>query len=122
MFEPLLEEPNMMQVSLMDRTPGQRQWHDIDKYGTFHRGRTEAREEQFHALIERRIEEQKIYDNQHRKQLLALVWRRPIALASHDDTTTAHVQEAAADGVTISEFPTTHVAAEAARAKGPLAW
>jgi alpha-D-ribose 1-methylphosphonate 5-triphosphate diphosphatase len=118
MFEPLLEEPNLKLVSLMDHTPGQRQWHDIDKYRTFHRGRTEASEEEFQALIERRIEEQKIYADQHRKKLLALVRGRPIALASHDDTTAAHVEEAAADGITISEFPTTHVAAEAARAKG----
>jgi alpha-D-ribose 1-methylphosphonate 5-triphosphate diphosphatase len=118
MFEPLLEEPNLKLVSLMDHTPGQRQWHDIDKYRTFHRGRTEASEEEFQALIERRIEEQKIYADQHRKKLLALVRGRPIALASHDDTTAAHAEEAAADGITISEFPTTHVAAEAARAKG----
>jgi alpha-D-ribose 1-methylphosphonate 5-triphosphate diphosphatase len=118
MFEPLLEEPNLKLVSLMDHTPGQRQWHDIDKYRTFHRGRTEASEEEFQALIERRIEEQKIYADQHRKQLLALVRGRPIGLASHDDTTAAHVEQAAADGITISEFPTTHVAAKAAREQG----
>jgi alpha-D-ribose 1-methylphosphonate 5-triphosphate diphosphatase len=118
MFEPLLEEPNLKLVSLMDHTPGQRQWHDIDKYRTFHRGRTEASEEEFQALIERRIEEQKIYADRHRQKLLALVRGRPITLASHDDTTVAHVEEAAADGITISEFPTTHAAAETARAQG----
>jgi alpha-D-ribose 1-methylphosphonate 5-triphosphate diphosphatase len=118
MFEPLLEEPALKLVSFMDHTPGQRQWHDIDKYRTFHRGRTEASEEEFQALIERRIEEQKIYADQHRQKLLALVRGLPITLASHDDTTVAHVEEAAADGITISEFPTTHAAAEAARAQG----
>jgi alpha-D-ribose 1-methylphosphonate 5-triphosphate diphosphatase len=118
MFEPLLEEPNLKLVSLMDHTPGQRQWHDIDKYRTFHRGRTEASEEEFQALIERRIEEQKIYADQHRQRLLGLVRGRSITLASHDDTTVAHVEEAAADGITISEFPTTHAAAEAAHARG----
>jgi alpha-D-ribose 1-methylphosphonate 5-triphosphate diphosphatase len=118
MFEPLLDEPNLRLVSFMDHTPGQRQWHDIDKYRTFHRGRTEASEEEFQALIERRIEEPKIYADQHRQRLLELVRGRPIALASHDDTTAAHVEEAAADGITISEFPTTHAAARAARAHG----
>ena len=118
MFEPLLDEPHLKLVSFMDHTPGQRQWHDIDKYRTFHRGRTEASEEEFQALIERRIEEQKLYADAHRKQLLALVRGRPITLASHDDTTAAHVEDAAADGVTISEFPTTHEAAEAAHARG----
>jgi alpha-D-ribose 1-methylphosphonate 5-triphosphate diphosphatase len=118
MFEPLLEEPGLQLVSLMDHTPGQRQWHDIDKYRTFHRGRTEASEEEFQALIERRIEEQKIYADRHRQKLLALVRGRPITLASHDDTTIGHVEEAAADGITILEFPTTHAAAEAAHARG----
>jgi alpha-D-ribose 1-methylphosphonate 5-triphosphate diphosphatase len=118
MFEPLLEEPTLKLVSLMDHTPGQRQWHDIDKYRTFHRGRTEASEEEFMALIERRIEEQKVYAKQHRRKLLALMRGRPITLASHDDTTALHVEEAAADGITISEFPTTHVAAKAAREQG----
>lgn len=118
MFEPLLEEPHLKLVSFMDHTPGQRQWHDIDKYRTFHRGRTEASEEEFQALIERRIGEQKLYADQHRKKLLALVGGRPITLASHDDTTVAHVDEAAADGITISEFPTTFEAAQAARGRG----
>lgn len=118
MFEPLLEEPNLKLVSLMDHTPGQRQWHDIDKYRTFHRGRTEASEEEFQALLDRRIEEQKIYADQHRARILALVRGRPITLASHDDTTPLHVEEAAADGITVSEFPTTYAAAAAARAQG----
>jgi alpha-D-ribose 1-methylphosphonate 5-triphosphate diphosphatase len=118
MFEPLLEEPHLKLVSLMDHTPGQRQWHDIDKYRTFHRGRTEASEEEFQALIERRIGEQHLYAEQHRKKILALVQGRPITLASHDDTTVAHVEEAAADGITIAEFPTTYEAAKAAHAQG----
>ncbi len=118
MFEPLLDEPHLKLVSLMDHTPGQRQWHDIDKYRTFHRGRTEASEAEFQALIERRIGEQKLYADQHRKKILALIRGRPITLASHDDTTVLHVEEAAADGIAISEFPTTHEAAEAARAHG----
>jgi len=118
MLEPLLDEPHLTLVSLMDHTPGQRQWHDIDKYRTFHRGRTEASEEEFQALIERRIGEQKLYADRHREQILALVRDRPITLASHDDTTVEHVEEAAAGGITISEFPTTHAAAEAAHAHG----
>ena len=39
-------------------------------------------------------------------------------LASHDDTTEEHIAEAAADGVTISEFPTTALAARLARSAG----
>jgi alpha-D-ribose 1-methylphosphonate 5-triphosphate diphosphatase len=43
---------------------------------------------------------------------------RSIALASHDDTTRAHIEEACTDGITISEFPTTVIAAQAARERG----
>lgn len=38
--------------------------------------------------------------------------------ASHDDTTPEHVAEAVACGCTIAEFPTSIIAAEAARAAG----
>jgi alpha-D-ribose 1-methylphosphonate 5-triphosphate diphosphatase len=43
---------------------------------------------------------------------------RDVALASHDDTTAEHVAQAAGEGVTISEFPTTMLAAERAHAHG----
>src|SRR3546814_14724885 len=45
---------------------------------------------------------------------------RGITIAAHDDATQAHVDESAAAGVRISEFPTTIVAARAARAAGQL--
>jgi alpha-D-ribose 1-methylphosphonate 5-triphosphate diphosphatase len=43
---------------------------------------------------------------------------RSIVLASHDDTTIEHVEEAHTDGIAISEFPTTAIAARAARERG----
>ena len=45
-------------------------------------------------------------------------WAKRGPVASHDDTTPEHVDEAVADNIMISEFPTTLVAAEAARAAG----
>ena len=45
-----------------------------------------------------------------------MVADRALALASHDDTTAEHVRQSRAEGISISEFPTTRVAAEAARA------
>jgi alpha-D-ribose 1-methylphosphonate 5-triphosphate diphosphatase len=44
--------------------------------------------------------------------------QRGIALASHDDTTLAHVEQAHSEGVSVCEFPTTELAARAARARG----
>jgi alpha-D-ribose 1-methylphosphonate 5-triphosphate diphosphatase len=43
---------------------------------------------------------------------------RGIAVAAHDDETLEHVEEAARLGMTISEFPTTLLAAEAAHERG----
>lgn len=113
-FAPLADEPHLKVVSLMDHTPGQRQWLDIDRYRTFHRGRTGASEDEFQALIERRRADQVRYADQHRNSVLAMVEGRKLAIASHDDTTDEHVAEAAAVGATISEFPTTIAAARAA--------
>ena len=39
LFEPLLAEPTLRLVSLMDHTPGQRQWQDIDHFRSFTLGR-----------------------------------------------------------------------------------
>ncbi|MFW5679271.1 MAG: alpha-D-ribose 1-methylphosphonate 5-triphosphate diphosphatase [Pseudomonadota bacterium] len=117
-FEEHVEEPNIRVVSLMDHTPGQRQWHDLERYRTFHRGRTESTDAEFEALVERRIEEQTRYADAHRKAIVDLVRDRTVVLASHDDTTVAHVEQAKAEGCLISEFPTTLEAAAAARAHG----
>ena len=118
LFEPLAEDATLRLVSFMDHTPGQRQWHDLEKYRTFHRGRTEASEAEFQALIERRLREQACYADVHRAKLLELIEGRNLTLASHDDTTPEHVAQAVAEGMTISEFPTTRIAAEAARRHG----
>ena len=50
--------------------------------------------------------------------ILDLARQLDVQLASHDDATEAHVEEALADGVAIAEFPTTREAAEAAHHNG----
>ncbi len=47
----------------------------------------------------------------HRKMLVDLASTHGAVLASHDDTTEAHVNESIADNVAIAEFPTTLEAA-----------
>jgi alpha-D-ribose 1-methylphosphonate 5-triphosphate diphosphatase len=54
----------------------------------------------------------------NRDALLALCRDRHIPLASHDDTTAEHIDDAVENGITISEFPTTVRAALAAREHG----
>jgi alpha-D-ribose 1-methylphosphonate 5-triphosphate diphosphatase len=54
----------------------------------------------------------------NRSRLLELCRSRLLPMASHDDTVPEHVEEAVATGFRISEFPTTEIAARAAREHG----
>lgn len=102
----------------MDHTPGQRQWRDLRRFQQFHEGRDGTSEAELRATVRRRQEEQQRYAAEHRLHLLEFLTGRPVTLASHDDTTVEQVEEAAADGMTIAEFPTTSDAAQAARRLG----
>jgi len=54
----------------------------------------------------------------HRSEIVSRAQARALPIASHDDATHGHVQEAVANGMTIAEFPTTHEAASASREAG----
>ena len=56
----------------------------------------------------------------HRAHFVAYCQTHGIPLASHDDTTVAHVEQAHAEGAALSEFPTTVVAAQRAHELGLL--
>lgn len=111
------DHPLVHLLSLMDHTPGQRQWAELSKYRQFHRdkGWTDA---EFEAHMAERKETQARYAERNRREVLALARARGLRLASHDDTTEDHVEEAAADGIAIAEFPTTMTAARRARERG----
>jgi alpha-D-ribose 1-methylphosphonate 5-triphosphate diphosphatase len=104
-------------VSLMDHTPGHRQWRNIDDLRQFMKktGRSAAEIEQ--AIGERT---ERGRDSVAKNWQLTLeMFRDPrIVLASHDDTTVEQVEEAAASGCAISEFPTTQEAAVKAKELG----
>jgi alpha-D-ribose 1-methylphosphonate 5-triphosphate diphosphatase len=118
LFEPHADEPLIRLASLMDHTPGQRQWQDMAKYRRFNLSRNNWTAEEMEAFIHQRQESQHRFFGPNRRTLLAACQARAIPLASHDDTTPAHVEEAAADGIAISEFPTTLDAAQAASTHG----
>ena len=104
-------------ASLMDHTPGQRQWRDVGNYRRFvaGEGRTDA---EIDRIIAAEIDRGSAAAKENFGRAVAFFNARNILLASHDDTTVDHVTEAFAAGCTISEFPTTVEAAEAARERG----
>lgn len=113
-FAAHVHHPQVRLASLMDHTPGERQWQHLDKWAKVVGERIHSDEEPA-ALIARRQAQQQAYAAETRRQVVALARARGIALASHDDSTDAHVEAAVAEGVSISEFPTTAAAAAAAR-------
>ena len=105
-------------VSLMDHTPGQRQFRDIDKLRAYSMGKRGMTEAEFQAKI---IAEQALGErvrDTHEAATVEACRRYGATLASHDDTTTDQVVASHAYGAGLAEFPTTVEAAEACRAHG----
>jgi alpha-D-ribose 1-methylphosphonate 5-triphosphate diphosphatase len=120
MFEPFLQDERLRLVSLMDHTPGQRQWTDIGHYRTYVTGKRGWSEEKVDSMLERLLDRQQRNVAGNRAAIIERCSARaqPVPLATHDDTTVDHVAEGVSEGVSISEFPTTLTAARAAREHG----
>jgi alpha-D-ribose 1-methylphosphonate 5-triphosphate diphosphatase len=117
-FERFCDMPLVKLASVMDHTPGQRQYQTVSKYREYYQERMHFSEAQMDAYIAERHAEQAMYSDLHRKAILKRGLAADIAFASHDDATMEHVAESLADGVSIAEFPTTMVAAERSHAAG----
>ena len=118
LLEGPVQDPLVKFVSLMDHTPGQRQFTRIEKLFQYYQGKYGFSHEQMERLIIERQENQKRYATRYRQEIMSICKKLHLPVASHDDTTAEHVMEAAADGIVLSEFPTTIEAAEAARVYG----
>ncbi|SFQ29834.1 alpha-D-ribose 1-methylphosphonate 5-triphosphate diphosphatase [Nitratireductor indicus] len=105
-------------ASLMDHSPGQRQFTQISTYEMYYRGKTGMSEEAFKSFCEKRMEQSRRHSSVNRKAIAEMCHDRGIVLASHDDATLDHVDEAAEQGVRVAEFPTTAEAARASREAG----
>nr|WP_109125378.1 alpha-D-ribose 1-methylphosphonate 5-triphosphate diphosphatase [Dyella sp. C11] len=117
--EPLVARKDLRLLSLMDHTPGQRQYHDVRQYRTYYgRSGITWSDEEFTAVLEERRVQQGRHRDLQLSGVMTLARRHGVLVASHDDTDVEHVDEAVAIGARISEFPTTLAAARAARQHG----
>ncbi|WP_457300760.1 alpha-D-ribose 1-methylphosphonate 5-triphosphate diphosphatase [Phyllobacterium sp. P5_D12] len=116
-YEPIADNPYVKLVSLMDHTPGQRQWADLAKWRQFNRDKKWT-DLEFDQMVADRIAAQSQYVNRYRTAVIDLARQHGTVLASHDDTTPEHVDEAMNDGISISEFPTSIDAAAHAHRRG----
>jgi len=118
LFEPFRHHRRLRLISLMDHTPGQRQWSEIEHARVYYTGKKGWSNEKFDAEVRIAPERQAKYAQPHRQWFADFARDHDVALATHDDTTVAHVDEALALGAAMSEFPTTLAAARHARASG----
>lgn len=105
-------------VSLMDHTPGQRQFRDIDKLRDYVMGKRGLSDAEFDAHVESQQALSERLGSLHETTAVAEARRYGAVLASHDDTTADQVAVSDLHGVRLAEFPTTAEAAQACRDRG----
>jgi alpha-D-ribose 1-methylphosphonate 5-triphosphate diphosphatase len=117
LFDPVASNKRVRMISLMDHSPGVGQYANMEFYRALRR-----RDGTPEDYIERRIvelrEQRANLRAPNRRALLDRIAGRDVATASHDDRTEEEVAENAHDGILISEFPVTMLAAKAAKAHG----
>ncbi len=105
-------------VSIMDHTPGQRQFTDILKYRRHMMGRQQFDDRQMDEFIVFAQDLSSRFGDENLRGIIAGARQLGAVLASHDDTTVEHVALSAAHGVGLAEFPTTLEAARACHGHG----
>ncbi|TCT44974.1 alpha-D-ribose 1-methylphosphonate 5-triphosphate diphosphatase [Martelella mediterranea] len=117
-FSDFENDPHVKLASLMDHAPGQRQFTDISQYTLYYKTKRGLTDTQFEEFVKRRQDASAKYADKHRRMIADHCEARGITVASHDDATPAHVQEALDHGVKVAEFPTTLDAAKASHGAG----
>lgn len=117
-FSDFEDDPNVRLVSLMDHAPGQRQFQTMEQYTLYYKTKRGLSDEEFAHFVARRKEASMQYAGPHRDYLARLCLARGVTVASHDDATLDHVEEAKGHGVRLAEFPTSLAAADASHAAG----
>ena len=118
LFEDYQDDVCVRLVSLMDHTPGQRQFTRLDKYAEYFQGKYGMSDDQLARFMDEKRVNQERYSAPNRAAIVERCRERGIPMASHDDATPAHVDEALDNGVTVAEFPTTVEAATKAHDAG----
>lgn len=105
-------------LSLMDHTPGQRQFRDISKLKDYVCGKHGLSDTEFDQHVEARRRLSARLGARHQEGAVDAAARLGAVLASHDDTTAEHARKSARLGATLAEFPTTAEAARESKAGG----
>lgn len=116
-LETYLDNPLLKLLSVMDHTPGQRQYRNLDvdeiRQRAIALGHTGQEIEDTVESWRNGQTAECAPDNW--RAVVAIARERGLPLATHDDENEEHVRQAKADGAAISEFPVTIEAAAEAR-------
>ncbi|MCT4709848.1 alpha-D-ribose 1-methylphosphonate 5-triphosphate diphosphatase [Enterobacteriaceae bacterium H11S18] len=118
LFRQLIDRGGVSLVSLMDHSPGQRQFSNLVKYREYYQGKYSLSDAEMNSYEADQLALAERWSQPNRLAIAAECRARNIALASHDDATAAHVAESHELGSVIAEFPTTLEAAQASRQHG----
>ncbi len=117
-FERLGGKQGVRLASLMDHAPGQRQFANLDAYKVYYQGKLKMTDDAFAAFCDMRVDQSRQNSDRNRCAIAEIARQRGIVLASHDDATHDHVDEAEDNGVRVAEFPTTEAAARSSHERG----
>lgn len=115
--EGLLDSGLLDIVSVMDHTPGQGQFRDLESFSNYY-GKTYALTEHELVTMVDRKQKRQAEGWEAIKNLIEKVVDHGVPVMSHDDDSNAKVELLKVLGVTASEFPVTMEAALSAREKG----
>ncbi|HAH0795238.1 TPA: alpha-D-ribose 1-methylphosphonate 5-triphosphate diphosphatase [Escherichia coli] len=90
LFEKLVEREPVTLVSLMDHSPGQRQFANREKYREYYQGKYSLTDAQMQQYEEEQLALAARWSQPNRESIAAMCRARHIALASHDDATRKH--------------------------------
>jgi alpha-D-ribose 1-methylphosphonate 5-triphosphate diphosphatase len=91
LVEPYVDRHLISLISLMDHTPGQRQFVNVESYKKYYTGNHGIPRADIELFIQQRQLDQKQYGQQNVADLVRLAKSKNIAIASHDDATVEHV-------------------------------
>lgn len=100
-------------ISLMDHTPGQRQFRDTSMLETYLRSKVQMNDRDIQVYFSELLEISARNGARHEAGAVAFAGLVGAVLASHDDSTETEVARSAAHGIRLAEFPTTFEAAKA---------
>jgi len=110
----LITQRGMDLFSIMDHTPGQGQFVDLNHFKSYYSQAEHLTGDQAEALAHERMSTRAALGEAHIRELTALCATHGIPMASHDDDTVEKVDWIKSMGIAISEFPVRLAAARRA--------